>query len=392
MAKETKKPSSWPYLLIALLVAIGVGVAWRMELLPPGLLPNFGARPAAAPEPPPPRPIVANGEVILPAESTYRTRVMVAPVTSQSVSLKHAYPATVEANPARTINVLPPLGGRVTELKVQLGEDVQVGQTLVAIESGDLAQAQADVQKAKASVDLTKRALDRAQNLAKIGGLAQKDLESALNDNKQAEAEQQRAEIRLGTIAGKGQIAGERSLLVNAPISGTITALATAAGAYINDPTQSMMTISNLDVVFVTANVPETDLSFVHENQDVQFSLIAYPGREFHGRVATLSGILDPDTRREKVRISYENPDHLLKPNMFAVVTFVPPPVDRILIPSSALLMVNDSSSVFVETKLWTFVRRKITLGSDVGDDIVVKEGLSAGERIVVRGAVLLND
>jgi membrane fusion protein, heavy metal efflux system len=306
--------------------------------------------------------------------------------------LTHAYPAVVEADPARTINLLPPLGGRVTELKVQLGEDVQAGQNLVAIESGDLAQAQADVDKAKASVELTRRALDRAQNLAKIGGLAQKDLESALNDSKQAEAEQRRAEIRLATIAGKGEIAGERLLLVNSPVSGTITVLATAAGAYINDPTQSMMTISNLDVVYVTANVPETDLSYVHENEDVQFSLVAYPGREFHGRVASVSGLLDPDTRREKVRIAYENKDHLLKPNMFAIVTFLPAPTERILIPSSALLMVNDATSVFVEKKPWTFVRRKITLGSDIGDDVVVKEGLSSGERIVVRGAVLLND
>jgi membrane fusion protein, heavy metal efflux system len=394
MAKQGTRRSKWPFLVLLVLVCIG-GAGWYFGLPIPGLSPEKTsgekAKGAEAPTAPPGL-IRAQGEVTVPEESPYRMRVVVAPVKLESIQQVHAFPAVVEADPARTVNVLPPLGGRVSDLKIQLGETVKAGQELVAIESGDLAQAQSDIEKAKASTELTKKALDRQRDLTKIGGGPMKDFEQATSDYAQAISEQRRAEIRLATIAGKGEIAGERRLVVSAPISGTVTALSTSPGSYINDPTQTLMTISNLEVVFVTANVPETDLAIVRQDEDVQFSLVAYPGRMFHGRVTSISGLLDPDTRRDRVRIAFQNSERLLKPNMFATVSLMPPHVESLLVPTSALLMNNDNTTVFVETKPWTFVRRTIQPGSDIEGQVVVLGGLSAGERVVVKGGVLLND
>ncbi|MGP0060223.1 MAG: efflux RND transporter periplasmic adaptor subunit [Beijerinckiaceae bacterium] len=394
MAEQGTRRSKWPFLLLLVLVCLAGG-GWYFRMPLPGLMREKpseekakGAETAAAL----PGLIHAQGEVTVPDASPYRARVVVAPVRVESIRQVYTFPAVVEADPARTVNVLPPLGGRVSELKVQLGEAVKAGQVLIEIESGDLAQAQSDIEKAKATVELTKKALDRQRDLTKIAAGAVKDLEQATSDYTQAVSEQRRAEIRLATIAGKGEIAGERRLRVSAPISGTITSLAISPGSYINDPTQTLMTISNLEFVYVTANVPEIDVAVVHENEEVQFSLVAYPGREFRGRVTSISGLLDPDTRRDRVRISYENPETLLKPNMFATVSFLPPRVESLLVPASALLMNNDNTSVFVETKPWTFVRRTITPGADIESQVEVLGGLSAGERIVVRGGVLLND
>jgi membrane fusion protein, heavy metal efflux system len=394
MAKQVKKRSTWPFLVFVVLLVGAVGVAWRMGVAIPGLPPQkaIEEKPAKSTETAPPGLIHAQGEVTVPPESPYRDRIVVAPVKAEAIRQTRSFPAIVEADPARTVNVLPPVGGRVSDLKVQLGDSVSAGQNLVAIESGDLAQAQSDIEKAKATLELTQKALDRSRDLAKIGGAAVKDLEQALSDQAQAVSEERRAEIRLATIAGKGEIAGERRLLISSPIAGTITVLSTAAGSYINDPTQALMTIANLDKVYVTANVPENDIGLVQDNEDVQFTLLAYPGQVFHGRVTSISGVLEPDTRRNKVRILYDNKDRLLKPNMFAIVEVMPKPVETILVPASALLMVNDATSVFVETKPWTFVRRTITPGVSIADNVVVEGGLSAGEHIVVRGGVLLND
>lgn len=392
MAEQGPRRSRWPWLVLLVLVCT-IGLGWYFSWPIPGL--RHEAAPAGKAknaETSAPGLIHTKNEVTVPPDSPYRARIEVAPVKSEAIEPAHSFPAVVEADPARTVNVLPPLGGRVSELKIQLGETVQSGQELIAIESGDLAQVQSDIIKAKATVELTKKALDRQRDLAKIGGGPVKDLEQATSDYAQAVAEQRRAEIRLATIAGKGEIAGERKLVVSAPMSGTITSLSIAPGAYINDPTQPLMTISNLEFVYVTANVPETDIGIVGENEDVRFGLLAYPEREFHGRVSSISGILDPDTRRDRVRISYENKDRLLKPNMFATVSFMPPKVESLLVPTSALLMNNDNTTVFVETKPWTFVRRTIDPGSDYGSQVEVRAGLSAGERIVVRGGVLLND
>ena len=152
-----------------------------------------------------------------------------------------------------------------------------------------------------------------------------------------------------------------------------------------------MMTISNLERVWVTASVQEKDLSFVRRGERVEVSLVAYPGEIFPGKVEIISQLLEADTRRNKVRISFDNPTGIFKLNMFATVRFFSPPSERVVVPASALMMVNDASSVFVEVAPWTFERRPVQPDADIdGGEVVL--GLNAGERIVVRGGVLLND
>jgi len=332
------------------------------------------------------------GSVTIHEGSPYRERVAVAPVEQRSLEQTRILPAAVEADPARVFNVLPPLGGRVTELKVRLGDRVTQGQPLAVIDSGDLAQVYADADKAQAQVALTRRTLARARGLNQVGGGAVKDVDSAANDAAQAEAEFSRTQARLKAIGGTAAISGTRALTVAAPAAGTITALASAQGAYINDATQSMMTLTNLDQVWVTANVPEKDIGFVSKDQGVDVAFAAYPGETFHGTVLFVNDLMEPDTRRTKVRIGFANPDSRFKPNMFATVTFRAPPRPALFVPSSALLMNNDATTVFVETSPWTFVRRAVQPGYDVGGQTVINSGLAPGERVVSRGGVLLND
>ncbi len=70
-----------------------------------------------------------------------------------------------------------------------------------------------------------------------------------------------------------------------------------------------MMTIANLDTVWITANVPEKDTSFVSKDQPVSVTFPAYPGKVYEGKVLFVSDVLEPDTRRTKVRIAFDNPD-----------------------------------------------------------------------------------
>ena len=298
----------------------------------------------------------------------------------------------VEAVPSRTVSILPPLGGRIVSLTVQMADHVERGQRLMTIDSGDLAQAYADNDKALAQVQMTKRALQRGKDIAGVGGGAVKDLEAAQNDFAQAEAEQKRTQARLRALGSLGEVSGAREMVVRAPIRGTVTALAAAAGAYINDPTVPLLTLSNLETVWVTANVPELDTAFVFKGQAVDVTFPAYPGETFHGTVAFVGAILEPDTRRTKVRIEFANPEERLKPNMFATATFIGHPVTTLLIPTSSLLMNNDSTTVFSEVAPWTFVRRTVALGADQNELAPVVSGLDLGARIVVRGGVLLND
>ena len=332
------------------------------------------------------------GQVIVPQGSPYRERVAVATVDQRTLEQTRTPPATVEADPSRVFNVLPPLGGRVTELAVRLGDHVVAGQKLAVIDSGDLAQAYADADKSRAQLALARRALDRARGLNQVGGGAAKDVEGAGNDVAQAQAEANRAQARLKAIGGSAGVSGTRTLTVSAPASGAVTALSTAAGAYINDATQSMMTISNLESVWVTANVSEADISFVSKDQSVDVTFTAYPNEIFHGTVLFVNDLMEPDTRRTKVRIGFNNAAGRFKPNMFASVIVHAPSRQAMFVPDSALLMNNDSTTVFVETAPWTFVRRAVQTGYAAGGATVIDAGLKPGERIVTRGGVLLND
>ncbi|MGE0194451.1 MAG: efflux RND transporter periplasmic adaptor subunit [Methylocystis sp.] len=329
--------------------------------------------------------------VFIPDGSPYRSHIVVAPAELRNVSLSRVVPGTVEADPARTVRVLAPVNGRVSELNVELGDNVKKGQPLATIDSGDLAQAIADAEKARAAARLTKSALDRATGLNKAGGLAMRDLEQAQNDYLQATSELKRAEARLEVIGDNSKLTGQRKITLNAPIDGTITALDTAPGDFIDNTTAPMMTISNLDRVWVTASVREKDLSFVKKEERVEVSLVAYPDKKFPGKVEIISQLLEADTRRNKVRIAFDNPNGIFKLNMFATVRFFSPPSKRVVVPPSALMMVNDESSVFVEVAPWTFKRKPVEPETDI-EGLTVVSGLNAGQKIVVRGGILLND
>ena len=352
-------------------------VAWRAITLPTEDVPGLER---------------TEGRVTVPPGSPYRGRLVMTTVDQRTLEQTRMLPATVEADPSRVYNVLPPLGGRVTEVGVRLGDHVSAGQKLAVIDSGDLAQAYADADKSRAQLALTRRALERARGLNQVGGGAARDVEAAGNDAAQAQAEANRAQARLKAIGGGAGVSGTRTLTIAAPTSGAVTALSTAPGSYINDATQSMMTISNLERVWVTANVPETDIGFVFKGQSVDVTLIAYPDEVFHGTVLFVNDLMEPDTRRTKVRISFDNASGRFKPNMFASVIVHAPARKALFVPDSALLMNNDATTVFVETALWTFVRRPVQTGYAVDGSTVIDGGLQPGERIVIRGGVLLND
>jgi cobalt-zinc-cadmium efflux system membrane fusion protein len=331
--------------------------------------------------------------IVVPEGSPLRARVAVGPAEVKEIPYSLLLPAAVEADPARTVKVLPPVTGRIIDLKVQLGDRVAKGQPLAVLDSGDLAQAYSDDDKARSMLRLTRLTLDRARGLVQAGGGAVKDLQQAESDYAQAQAEFQRAEARLKEIGASAELSGKSRLLtLTAPAAGSVTDLAIAPGAFANDPTASIMTIASLDAVWITANVPEKDLAFVTVGQIVNVTLPAYPGKIFAGKVQFISAVLDSDTRRAKTRIAFANPDGALKPGMFANARFIAPSKPELFIPTSALLMANETTTVFVEVAPWTFQRRSVEIDHQEEGLVAVSKGLRGDDRVITRGGVLLSD
>jgi len=349
-------------------------------------------RPVHAENQPAPLMIRQGENIVIPASSALRKRLTVVAVSQADSAHTVELPAQVEADPARTINVLPPLTGKIAELKVGLGDRVKKGQVLLMIASGDFAQAASDQQKAHDALQLASKALERQRGVQQAGAGAQKDLEQAESSYQQALFEFNRADVRLKALGAAGTDLSGRRLTVLAPTSGSITALSVGVGQTVNDATASMMTISNLDNVWVTANVPENQLALVTKGQAVSLALNAFPGQKFEGKVAFISDILQADTRRSLVRIVLANRAGLFKPNMYATAGFAVPQSGAISVPTSALLMNNDDTTVFVEVAPWTFARRKVETGYEDNGQARIVHGLKTGERVVSAGGVLLND
>jgi membrane fusion protein, heavy metal efflux system len=364
---------------LSVLIAVALGLA---------ACSNGGGQSGEAP----PAFSVDHGVYTVPDGSPLRKELVTEAVQMRQAPHAKVFPGIVEADPTHTANVLPPLTGKVMELKVGLGDHVTRGQLLAVIDSGDLAQAYADVDKAKDALDLAKKTLDRARAVKAAGGNATKDLEGAQSGYNQALAEFNRAQTRLTAVGGTQGAQATRPMQITAPATGYVTALSVAPGTYVNDSTASMMTISNLDSVWITANVPESDVSQVAKGEKINAVLAAYPDQVFHGSVSFVNPVLQPDTRRDLVRAVFANPDMRLKPNMFANVSIDIPQPDEVFVPESALVMNNDSTTVFVEVSPWTFERRTVDLSYDESDGTRVLKGLKAGDRVIVRGGVLLND
>jgi len=370
---------AWGGLLLACVVA-ATAPSWTAS--------GAGAAPVAVPG------LRRDGDrIFVPEGSPFRGRIEVERVSTTSMPHRLPVAAVIEAEPARTVNVMPPMTGRIVELNVHLGDRVRRGQVLARIASPDLSQALADVQKADDALDLAGRAQRRALGVHDAGANAAKDLELADSAVNQARAESERAHARLRAV-GAPDVAGRdgTSLAVLAPDSGIVTAMNVGAGAFANDATAPLMTVANLDRVWVAASVPDGAIREIHRGDPVEVTLPAYPDETFRCRVDLVSAVADADTRRTRVRCSLPNADGRLRPNLFATADFVVPQPPQPRVPTSALLMDNDRVTVFVEVAEWTFRRRVVEPGAEDDDRVRIVSGLAGGDRIVVRGGVLLND
>lgn len=291
----------------------------------------------------------------------------------------------------RTSRISSPVAGRVVKLDAQPGDAVKAGQPLLWLDSPDLGSALADLKKAQADLHLKQLAFERADSLYRGEVLARKDMESADADLKQSKAEFERARARMKNLAPSG-FAAERYAL-RAPIGGVIADRQANPGAEVRpDNAAPLFVVTDPTHLWASIDVPERDLGKVHPGQPVSVEVDAYPGRRFQGRIANIGAALDPATRRVQVRCTLDNPDRLLKPEMYARITPLAGSARQALqVPNTALITEGLYSFVFVETSPGTLEKRRVALAAQGRDRSVVREGLKAGEKVVTTGALLLN-
>src|SRR5262249_39208744 len=154
---------------------------------------------------------------------------------------------------------------------------------------------------------------DRAADLYAHDAVAQKEVQAAVAELAQAQAavEQARAaraqSLRRLQLLGLSTSGSDQQVTVRAPLSGKVLELSVVPGEFRNDTTTPLMTIADLSTVWMSSQVPETSIRFVHVGQHVGISLVAYPGETFEGRVSRVADTVDPQTRTVKVQAELDN-------------------------------------------------------------------------------------
>jgi len=302
---------------------------------------------------------------------------------------------------SRVTHVFSPVTGRVTRLLAQPGDRVGLGTPLAVLASPDLGQTYSDYLKAEADLVMARKEHERQKELFEAHAGAQRDLEAAEDNFRKAQAEVERARSKLRLLTPDPDASATQEFLLRSPIAGevitrTVNPGTEVQGQYSGGTAVELFTVGELDRVWVLGDVYEVDLARVKKGAAVRVQVVTYPDRVFEGTVDWVAGALDPQSRTTRVRCVIANADRALLPEMYATVAIGVGGRRALAVPRTALLRLGDQTYAFVQKGhgpqgQLQFERRPVTVDDDTAsNDVPVRSGLSAGDRVVTSGAILL--
>lgn len=181
-----------------------------------------------------------------------------------------------------------------------------------------------------------------------------------------------------------------KNLTFYSPATGFVTDRKAFPQTSVTSDTE-LYTISDLSTIWANLDVYEYEVPYIHVGQDVELQLSYYPGRKWHGRVSYIYPTVDAQSRTLKVRVQLPNPKMDLKPQMFADAQLTVDYGSKVVVPAEAVLDSGNEQIVFVVRNGGMFEPRRITMGPQFDNSIVVLSGLKPGEQIVVSGNFLID-
>ncbi len=307
-------------------------------------------------------------------------QVATVPVARRQVRTSLPLYGTVEVDETRLAHVTAWVAGRLERLWVdQTGVPVRAGEPMAEVYAPALVAAQQELLTslaALAALPATAAPSHRSGAAALVAAAQDKLRLLGLS------ADQVDEVVRRGTVA-------DRVILV-APVGGIVLERMATAGMTV-EVGERLYTVADLSQVWVQLQVHEREVAWVRRGQPVSVRVAAHPGEAWRGTVAFVSPVVEEATRTVRVRVHLPNPGGRLKPGMW-VTGEVNPPVgegEELVIPATAALLTGRRAVVYVQLpgqEEPTFEAREVVLGPRVGEEVVVRQGLAAGELVVVRG------
>jgi cobalt-zinc-cadmium efflux system membrane fusion protein len=306
----------------------------------------------------------------------------------------------IGVNGDRATPVISPYSGRVTRVIAGLGDTVKARAPLATLEASEFVQAQNDLRVAASQVKLARISETRKHALYDAKG-------GSLQDWQQAQADLAAAETALNAVRNRLQIFGKSdaeiaeletlqtmnpSATIAAPIAGVVVDRQVGPGQYLQAGGPPVFTIADPSSVWLLANVRESDAGLVQLGQPVEVRVLAYPKRVFKARVTYVAAVVDPATHRLPVRAEIDNRDLALKPEMFANFRILTSDATEApAVPEAAVVYEGATAHVWVVAGDGLLSYRVIRTGRSNDGLVEVLDGLKAGERIVTKGGLFID-
>src|SRR5450755_267863 len=305
--------------------------------------------------------------------------------------------------------------GYLRTRSVDYGDRVKAGQVLAEIDTPELDQqirqaratflqsqsalneVQADLELSKANLNLSRLTVERWRRLSKGGVVARQEADQKEADFAVNEAQVAKAQASIATT--KETVSGNEANLhrveemkafarITAPFAGVITARNVDIGTLVNSgnggPARELFHIAQIQVLRIFVNVPQTNVASMHPGQTAELRVQELPGQVFAAHVTRIANALDATSRAMLTVLEVPNPRGVLMPGMYAQVRFSTGRAEAaVIVPGDVLILGRQGPRVAVVAPDHHIHLRSIRIGQDLGSEIEVVSGLSAGEVVV---------
>ena len=366
---------------------IAGGSALAIAVLAYTLLnPNPPAKPAT------PEPIVQGEQLRFPAGHPQIALLgTVAAKAAESITIE--LPARLVWNEERTQRIYPAFAGRVLSLNADIGQSVNAGQVLATLASPEFGAAQADTAKAMADAQVADRALARHQTLFEADVISRKELDSTEAEALRARAELARAQART-RMYGSAQNVNQQ-LGLAATIKGVVVERNLSAGQEVRPDqggpgNQALFVVSDPSVLWVQIDARESDTASLKPGTKISLTLPNFPGQTFEAKITATGDFIDSNTRSIKVRAVIDNAQRVLKAEMLGTARIERKLGAGVLVPASAVQLRGIEHWAYVQTEPGVFEPRRVKLGYEGLQEVLIVDGVQANELVVKENSLLL--